>query len=113
MFLLFNVVSRVGVTDPDVDVFFPICCFTCRCYRSDVDVSSRYVVSGVCVTEPDVDVSSRYVVSRVGVTDPMWMFLLIILFHMSMLQIRMWMFLLFNVVSHVDVTDPDVDVSSL
>ena len=52
MFLFLYVVSRVVVTDPDVDV------------------SSRYVVSGVCVTEPDVDVSSRYVVSRVGVTDP-------------------------------------------
>ena len=49
MFLLFNVVSRVGVTDPDVDV------------------SSLYVVSRVGVvvsfhrvgvTDPDVDVSS-------------------------------------------------------
>ena len=36
MFLLFNVVSRVGVTDPDVDV------------------SSLYVVSRVGVTDPDV-----------------------------------------------------------
>ena len=34
------------------------------------------------------------------------------LFHVSVLQIRM-MFLLFNVVSRVGVTDPDVDVSSL
>ena len=34
MFLLFNVVSRVGVTDPDV--------------------SSLYVVSRVGVTDPDV-----------------------------------------------------------
>ena len=33
------------------------------------------------------------------------------LFHVSVLQIRM--FLLFNVVSRVGVTDPDVDVSSL
>ena len=40
MFLLFNVVSRVGVTDPDVDV------------------SSLYFVSRVGVTDPDVDVSS-------------------------------------------------------
>ena len=40
MFLLFNVVYRVGVTDPDVDV------------------SSLYVVSRVGVTDPDVDVSS-------------------------------------------------------
>ena len=40
MFLLFNVVSRVGVTDPDVDV------------------SSRYAVSRVGVTDPDVVVSS-------------------------------------------------------
>ena len=40
MFLLFNVVSRVGVTDPDVDV------------------SSHYFVSRVGVTDPDVDVSS-------------------------------------------------------
>ena len=32
------------------------------------------------------------------------------LFHVSVLQIRMWMFLLFNVVSRVGVTDPDVDV---
>ena len=40
MFLLFNVVSRVGVTDPDVYV------------------SSRYVVSRIGVTDPDVDVSS-------------------------------------------------------
>ena len=35
------------------------------------------------------------------------------LFRVSVLQIRMWMFLLFNVVSRVGVTDPDVDVSSL
>ena len=35
------------------------------------------------------------------------------LFHVSMLQIRMWMCLPFNVVSRVGVTDPDVDVSSL
>ena len=35
------------------------------------------------------------------------------LFHVSVLQIRMLMFLLFNVVSRVGVTDPDVDVSSL
>ena len=35
------------------------------------------------------------------------------LFHVSVLQIRMWMFLHFNVVSHVGVTDPDEDVSSL
>ena len=35
------------------------------------------------------------------------------LFHVSVLQIRMWMFLLFNVVLRVGVTDPDVDVSSL
>ena len=35
------------------------------------------------------------------------------LFHVSVLQIRMMMFLLFNVVSRVGVTDPDVDVSSL
>ena len=55
MFLLFNVVSRVGVTDPDVNVFFSL-----------------------------------------------------MLFHVSVLQIRMWMFLLFNVVSRVGVTDPDV-----
>ena len=41
MFLPFYVVSRGGVTDPDVDV------------------SSRYVVSRVGVTYPDVDVSSR------------------------------------------------------
>ena len=40
MFLLFNVVSRVGVTDPDDDV------------------SSRYAVSRVGVTDPNVDVSS-------------------------------------------------------
>ena len=32
------------------------------------------------------------------------------LFRVSVLQIRMWMFLLFNVVSRVGVTDPDVDV---
>ena len=36
MFLLLNVVSRVGVTDPDVDVY------------------SLYVVSRVGVTDPDV-----------------------------------------------------------
>ena len=47
------------------------------------------------------------------------MFLLVMLFHVSVLQIRMYhvsvlqMFLLFNVVSRVGVTDPDVDVSSL
>ena len=35
------------------------------------------------------------------------------LFRVSVLQIRKWMFLLFNVVSRVGVTDPDVDVSSL
>ena len=58
MFLLFNVVSRVGVTDPDVGCFFSL-----------------------------------------------------MLFYVSVLQIRM--FLLFNVVSRVGVTDPDVDVSSL
>ena len=40
------------------------------------------------------------------------MFLLVMLFHVSVLQIRMWMFLLFYVVSRVGVTDPDVDVSS-
>ena len=40
MFLLFNVVSRVRITDPDVDV------------------SSRYAVSRVGVTDPDDDVSS-------------------------------------------------------
>ena len=40
MFLLLNVVSRVGVTDPDVDV------------------SSRYAVSRVGVTNPDNDVST-------------------------------------------------------
>ena len=40
MFLLFNVFSRVGVTD------------------QDIYVSSRYVVSRVGVTDPDVDVSS-------------------------------------------------------
>ena len=40
MFLLFNVFSRVVVTD------------------QDIDVSSRYVVSRVGVTDPDVDVSS-------------------------------------------------------
>ena len=32
------------------------------------------------------------------------------LFRVSVLQIRMWMLLLFNVVSRVGVTDPDVDV---
>ena len=40
MFLLFYVVSRVGVTDPDVDV------------------SSHYFVLRVGVTVPDDDVSS-------------------------------------------------------
>ena len=49
------------------------------------------------------------VVSRVGVTDPGCFFSLM-LFRVSVLQIRMWMFLLFNVVSRVGVTDPDVDV---
>ena len=39
-------------------------------------------------------------------------FFSLMLFHVSVLQIRMWMFLLFNVVSRVGVTDPDVDVSS-
>ena len=39
------------------------------------------------------------------------MFLLFMLFLVSVLQIRM--FLLFNVVSRVGVTDPDVDVTSL
>ena len=73
MFLLFNVVSRVGVTDPDDDCFFSLCCFTCRCYRSGCRC-----------------------------------FFSLMLFHVSVLQIRMWMFLLFNVVSRVGVTDPDV-----
>ena len=50
---------------------------------------------------------------RVGVTDQDVDFLLVMLFHVSVLQIRMWMFLLFNVVSRVGVTDPDVDVPSL
>ena len=76
MFLLFNVVSRVGVTDPDVSSLQ--CCFTCRCYRS----GCRCIFS-------------------------------LMLFNVSVLQIRMWMFLLFNVVSRVGVTDPDVDVSYL
>ena len=64
MFLLFNVVYRVGVTDPDVDV------------------SSLYVVSRVGVT--DLDVSSR-----VGVTDPDVDVSSLMLFHVSVLQIRM------------------------
>ena len=34
MFLFVNVVSRVSVTDPDVDVPSFLCCFTCRCYGS-------------------------------------------------------------------------------
>ena len=113
MFLLFNVVSRVGVTDPDVDVSSLSCCFTCWCYRSGCRCSFSFdVVSCVGVTDPDVDVSSRYVVSRVGVTDPDVCFFSLMLFHVSVLQIRMWMFLLFYVVSRVGVTDPDVDVSS-
>ena len=41
------------------------------------------------------------------------MFLLVMLFHVSVLQIRMKMFLLINFVLRVGVTDPDVDVSSL
>ena len=76
MFLLFNVVLRVGVTDPDVMMFLlfnVVCCFTCRCYRSGCGC-----------------------------------FFSLMLFHVSVLQIRMWMFLLFNVVSRVGVTDPDV-----
>ena len=51
------------------------------------------------------------VVSRVGVTDPdVGCFFSLMLFHVSVLHIRMWMwmFLLFNVVSRVGVTDPDV-----
>ena len=35
------------------------------------------------------------------------------LFHVSVLQIRMWKFLLVNVVLRIGITDPDVDVSSL
>ena len=69
MFLLFYVVSRVGVTDPDVDVsshYFVL--------RVGVTVSgcffSLMLFHRVGVTDPDVDVSSLYVVSRVGVTDP-------------------------------------------
>ena len=65
MFLLLNVVSRVGVTDPDVDVssHYFVLCSGCRC------------------------------VSRVGVTDPDRCFFSLMLFHVSVLQIRMWMFL--------------------
>ena len=114
MFLLFNVVSRVGVTDQDVDVSSLQCCFTCRCYRSGCgcffSLMLFYVsvlqirmwmfllfniVSRVGITDPDVDVSSRYVVSRVGVTDPD-----------VDVSSR-------HVVSRVGVTDPDVDVSFL
>ena len=69
-----NVVSRVSVTDPDVDVPSFLCCFPCRCYRSGCRC-----------------------------------FFSLILLHVSVLQIRMMMFLLFNVVSRVGVTDPDVD----
>ena len=59
MFLLFNVVLHVGVTDPDVDVPSFLCCFPWRCYRSGCRCSSRYAVSRVGVTYPDVDVSFR------------------------------------------------------
>ena len=71
MFLLFNVVSRVGVTDPDDGCFFSLMLFHVSVLQIRMWMFLLFnVFSRVVVTDQDIDVSSLYVVSRVGVTDP-------------------------------------------